>query len=80
MGDLCFWSPEGARGLAPGGLACRACWWRRLALHPHWGFYNELKARGSGGGRQAVDGFQMSYWVCPQPTRRLLWSRQLPQL
>lgn len=80
MGDPCFRRPEGAAGawgLAPGGLACGACWWRLLVLLPHCGFSNELKARGRG---QAVDGFQMSYRVCPQPTQRLLWSQQLPQL
>lgn len=32
---------------------------------------------GHGGGRQAVDGSQMGYQVCPQSTLRLLWSRQL---
>lgn len=54
MGDLCFQSPEraaGARGLAAGGLARRACWWRCLALLPHCGFSNELKAQGRGVGR-----------------------------
>lgn len=47
MGDLCFRSWEGAAGatcgLAPGGLP--SCWWRRLALLPHCGSSNKLRAR-----------------------------------